>query len=113
MAVDDRGFRIVAREAFPSWNPICSWQLPGRSRVRPSPPSKAGREENEKERVSANLKQVGMGLATYHQLNGHFPPAAILGKDGRPLLSWRVELLPHLGLGELYEEFHRDERFLG
>ena len=42
------------------------------------------------------------------------PPAAI-SKDGKPLLSWRVALLPYLDLAlggaqnELYEKFHLDE----
>ena len=31
-----------------------------------------------------------------NRLNKHFPPAAICDKDGRPLLSWRVAILPYL-----------------
>ena len=30
-------------------------------------------------------------------------------KDGKPLLSWRVKLLPYLEQGALYKEFHLDE----
>jgi hypothetical protein len=38
----------------------------------------------------------------------NFPPAAIR-KDGKPLLSWRVALLPYLDQQALYEKFHLDE----
>jgi hypothetical protein len=36
---------------------------------------------------------------------------AIIGKDSKPLLSWRVEILPFLGEteGELYKQFHLNE----
>jgi len=33
----------------------------------------------------------------------------VYGKDGRPLYSWRVLLLPYLEEQELYQEFHLDE----
>lgn len=36
-------------------------------------------------------------------------PLAIVDGDGRPLLSWRVALLPYLGEEALYREFHLDE----
>ena len=41
--------------------------------------------------------------------NKHFPPAAICDKDGKPLLSWRVAILPYLEQGDLYKQFHLDE----
>ena len=36
-------------------------------------------------------------------------PLAIVDADGRPLLSWRVALLPYVGEEALYREFHLDE----
>jgi hypothetical protein len=36
-------------------------------------------------------------------------PADILGADGKPLLSWRVALLPILGMEDLYKKFKLDE----
>ncbi len=46
--------------------------------------------------------------SAYFQQNGKFP-ADIVSADGKPLLSWRVELLPILGLTELYAKFKLDE----
>ena len=36
-------------------------------------------------------------------------PAASHDKNGKPLLCWRVHILPYLGEEKLYKEFHLDE----
>jgi len=56
-----------------------------------------------------NLKQLSMAMHAYHDTYKHFPPAAMRGKDGKPLLSWRVLLLPYLEQDSLYKQFHLDE----
>jgi Protein of unknown function (DUF1559) len=56
-----------------------------------------------------NLKQIGIAMHNYHDANGHFPPAAICNKDGKPLLSWRVAILPYVEEDNLYRQFHLDE----
>jgi hypothetical protein len=37
------------------------------------------------------------------------PPAAVRGPDGKPLLSWRVLMLPYIEQDELFREFKLDE----
>src|SRR5262249_32600764 len=37
------------------------------------------------------------------------PPAVVYGKYGRPLLSWRVLILPYVEQGDLYSQFKLDE----
>jgi hypothetical protein len=64
-------------------------------------------------RATRNLIDIGLQMHFYHARNATFPPAAIKGKDGRPLLSWRVALLPYLGYGELFDEFRLDEPWDG
>ena len=44
----------------------------------------------------------------YYQQHGKFP-ADILDAAGKPLLSWRVALLPQMGLQEFYNQFKLDE----
>ncbi len=56
-----------------------------------------------------NLKQIGLALHNYHDVNGHLPPAFTRDKDGKPLLSWRVAILPFIEQDALYREFHLDE----
>lgn len=56
-----------------------------------------------------NLKQIGLAMHVYADTHKHFPAAAIYDDAGRPLLSWRVAVLPQLGHEALYREFHLDE----
>jgi len=52
---------------------------------------------------------MAVAIHNYHDAEGKLPPAALRGKQGEPLLSWRVLLLPYLGQGDLHHEFHLDE----
>jgi RNA polymerase sigma-70 factor (ECF subfamily) len=63
----------------------------------------------QKEQLSKSLKQLALAMHDYHDTYKGLPPAAIYSKDGKPLLSWRVALLPFLGEGDLYKEFRLDE----
>jgi prepilin-type processing-associated H-X9-DG protein len=48
-------------------------------------------------------------MHNYHSANNAFPKSAITDKDGKPLLSWRVAILPYIEKGDLYNRFHLDE----
>ncbi|QJW92693.1 DUF1559 family PulG-like putative transporter [Frigoriglobus tundricola] len=56
-----------------------------------------------------NLKQIGLAMHAYHDANNSFPAAAICDKKGKPLLSWRVAVLPYLEQADVYEQFKLDE----
>jgi hypothetical protein len=56
-----------------------------------------------------HLKTIGIAMHNYHDLRKRFPDAAIRGADGKPLLSWRVHILPFLGEKALYDAFRLDE----
>jgi hypothetical protein len=57
-----------------------------------------------------NLRQLAVAMHNYAAANGNrFPPQAVYNPDGKPLLSWRVLLLPYLDQEALYKEFHLDE----
>jgi hypothetical protein len=56
-----------------------------------------------------NLKQIGLAFHMYHDTYGKFPAVANFDKEGKPLLSWRVHLLPFLEQKQLYQQFHLDE----
>jgi hypothetical protein len=55
-----------------------------------------------------NLKQIGIAVHSYHDAYGRFP-ADIVDKNGKPLLSWRVEILPFIEQNNLYNQFKLDE----
>jgi Protein of unknown function (DUF1559)/BlaR1 peptidase M56 len=69
----------------------------------------ASREAAMRAQGMNNLKQIGLAMFNYLTVNKHFPPAAIRDKDGKPLLSWRVAILPFIEQQALYNEFHLDE----
>jgi len=53
--------------------------------------------------------QIAIALHHYHSGHGRFPPAAVHGADGKPLYSWRVEILPYIEEEQLYKQFALDE----
>jgi hypothetical protein len=57
----------------------------------------------------SNLKQLAMAMHTYNGDLNHLPPQAIMSKDGKPLLSWRVAILPYLEEDALFKQFKLDE----
>jgi hypothetical protein len=67
------------------------------------------REAASRTQSTNNLKQIALAMHNYHDTNRAFPPQAVFGKDGKPLLSWRVLLLPYLEEQELYKQFKLDE----
>jgi len=56
-----------------------------------------------------NLKQIGLGIHNFASTNNNALPTNVYSKDKKPLLSWRVQLLPHLEQEELYKKFKLDE----
>jgi hypothetical protein len=57
-----------------------------------------------------NLMQIALAMHNYHDAFGAFPTAARYdAKKTKPLLSWRVSLLPYLEQQALYDKFHLDE----
>ena len=55
-----------------------------------------------------NLKQIGLAWHSYHDTMGAFPSNTYT-KDGKPLLSWRVQILPYIEQNALYNQFKLDE----
>ena len=56
-----------------------------------------------------NEKQIGLAIHNYISVHESFPPAYTTDKAGKPLLSWRVLILPYIEQDALYKEFHLDE----
>lgn len=55
-----------------------------------------------------NIKNLILGAHAYAILHEELPDD-IRDAEGRPLLSWRVRLLPHIDEEPLYRAFHLDE----
>jgi hypothetical protein len=71
------------------------------------------REKEGEQSHIAKLGRLAKALNAYHEDHGHYPPAAVVGPDGKTLHSWRVELLPYLGEQELFASYKLDEPWDG
>jgi hypothetical protein len=107
------GIGVHIREVEPWWTVIflvllvpclSSLVLPGSTAT----PVAAGRVA-----CMTNLRQIALAIAEYQDANGSFPPAFIADKDGKPMHSWRVLILPYMGYGDLYMAYKFDEPWDG
>lgn len=79
-----------------------------------APPEMAQEKPQEEPAAAAmkasrqHLREIGLAMHNYHDTFNQFP-AYSKSDSGRPLLSWRVHLLPYLENAALYKEFHLDE----
>jgi hypothetical protein len=73
------------------------------------PAVQAAREAARRAQSSNNLKQIGVAMHNHHAAKGRFPAHANFDGNGRPLLSWRVHILPFLEHKPLYDQFRLDE----
>ena len=56
-----------------------------------------------------NLRTLAIAMLNYESAFGKFPANAIYSDDGKPLLSWRVAILPYIEEEKLFDQFHLDE----
>ena len=61
------------------------------------------------ELAATQLNGVTKGLLGESYITHRLPASAITDEDGKPLLSWRVKILPYLDQYDLYREFNLDE----
>lgn len=73
------------------------------------PAVQAAREAARRSMSMNNMKQIALAMHNHHDTFKKFPPQAITDDAGKPLLSWRVKLLPYLEENNLYQQFHLDE----
>jgi prepilin-type processing-associated H-X9-DG protein len=69
----------------------------------------AARVAARRTQAANNLRMLGLALHNFHDTNRALPAAYSATKDGKPLLSWRVHILPYVEAQALYEAFHLDE----
>lgn len=72
------------------------------------PALNAARETARQNVSRMNMQQIARSMIQY-ELEKQQYPSDIVDADGKPLLSWRVVLLPYLDEQGLYDKFHLDE----
>lgn len=73
------------------------------------PAMNSAREKARLAMVKVNFRQLVVAYMVLADKNGRYVEPASRSNDGKPLLSWRVHLLPYLGQEALYNEFKLDE----
>lgn len=63
----------------------------------------------QRQKRESYIRELVLAAHTYHDAYKSLPPTAIVNEDGKPLLSWRVLILPFIEEGELYSQFKLDE----
>jgi hypothetical protein len=76
-----------------------------------SPAIKAARVSATRHRCMGHLEQLALALDAYQGDFGSYPPAFVVGSDGKPWHSWRVLVLPYLGsdASELYKRYDMNQ----
>ncbi len=73
------------------------------------PAVQAAREAARRVQSSNNLRQIGLSMHNYESAHRQLPVRVSKDANGKPLLSWRVALLPYMEQAALYQQFHLDE----
>ncbi len=100
------GFEVAQRQTLPSAPPAVTLAAAALG----SAPAIYGSAARARLAASQNnMKQLIIGLHNYHDAFEALPAAHSVDPQGKPLLSWRVHILPFLGHTHLYDQFHLDE----
>jgi hypothetical protein len=76
---------------------------------------RAWEAEYRRSECAGRLHNISVALKNYADDNSVYPPAVTFDAKGKPLHSWRVLILPHLGKEHeaLHKEYHYDEPWDG
>jgi hypothetical protein len=106
MCRTEAGIEFVTRQTVPGGNAIATAPV---SVALLLPAVQSARAAARRTHSMNQLKQIGLALHMHHDRHKTFPPAYVADEDGKPLLSWRVTILPYLGQQALYGQFRLDE----
>ena len=106
VTVDQDGAVLTHREAVPTINspPVTAAII-----AYCVPMIRASLDAARRAQCVNNLRQIALAMHNYHSANNAFPRSASVDEKGKPLLSWRVAILPYLGYQELYNKFNLNE----
>ena len=105
LSIDAKGLSLTVRDTLPS---LGSPTVNGIAVALLVPAVQSARESAKRSQCINNLKQMGLAIHNYVAANDKLP-ADIRDDKGKLLLSWRVQLLPYMEQGAIYNEFHLDE----
>jgi hypothetical protein len=101
------GIYSETRQSLPGAGGLASLAPIGAALLVPAVQS--ARSAAQRAQSTNNLKQIALAMHNYHDTYGGFPAPANYDDDGKPLLSWRVHILPFIEQAPLYKKFKLDE----
>ncbi len=102
----EEGLAIVSRRPLPGAAIETAVPMAAASLL---PAIGSARKASRRAQSMNNLKQLAIAMHNFHDTYRAFPAGYNADKEGHPLLSWRVHILPFIEQSGLYEEFHLDE----
>lgn len=75
------------------------------------PAVSTAREALKRSQCINNIKQIMLAMHNYHDTNRGFPPAYTVDKNGRPLHSWRVLILPFVEQNVIFAQVYLNEPY--
>ena len=109
LAANDDSIRMTAYQAFPLPTPSLNVGMETPVLIALLLPAvQSAREAARRAQCVNNIKQIMLAMHNYVSANNAFP-RDITDKNGKPLLSWRVAILPYVEQGVLFNKFKLDE----
>ncbi|MCA9175247.1 MAG: DUF1559 domain-containing protein [Planctomycetales bacterium] len=102
----ERGFEFEQHQVIPGGNVAATAPVTVALLL---PAVQAARQSARRVQSMNNLKQIALAMHNYHDTYKSFPARYTTDADGKPLLSWRVYILPFIEENALFEQFHLDE----
>jgi hypothetical protein len=88
-------------------------RLDGQEKSSQAAQTKPASEKEARDLAVARLKELALAFHFYLDEHKTFPPAALVSRDGKALLSWRVLILPYVNEEKLFREFKLTEPWDG
>ena len=109
LAANDDSILMTAYQAFPIPTPSLNVGMEFPVLIALLLPAvQSAREAAQRAECVNNIKQIMLAMLNFESANNAFP-RDITGKNGKPLLSWRVAILPYVEQGRLFDKFKLDE----
>jgi Protein of unknown function (DUF1559) len=105
LRVSDQALFLESRSLLPQDNFGAAVPL---ALVLGIPMADMARENSRQAQSMQHMRQLMLAVLN-HESASRKLPTCVVDKDHKPLLSWRVRLLPYLGEQQLYGEFKLDE----
>jgi prepilin-type processing-associated H-X9-DG protein len=100
------GMELASRQTLPGGNAVAAVPVIAALAL---PAIRAPRQAAQRAQGMNQLKQIGLATLNFEAAQRAFPAGYNADANGKPLLSWRVHILPYVERGDLYQQFHLDE----